>query len=131
MVFLSGDDKNSITFIDCSSLQTLTALQLFHCCSGSSRSRFPHSLLNSQQIVVVSMSYSNRGQYISRTVMLSAAIVGFLFYSLVMSVNSSIVGSSQSSLITKRVGGRCRLYNTHSYNPRMLTVYSSTIEILL
>ncbi len=77
------------------------------------------------------MSYSNRGQHISRTVMLSTAVVAFLLYSLAMLVNSSMVGSSQSIHITKRVGHCCRLYNTHSYNHCMLTVYSSIIEILL
>ncbi len=54
----------------------------------------------------------------SRTIMLSAAaIVVFLFYTLVTSVDLSMVGNSQpNQSIAKRVGTRCRLYITRSYN---------------
>ncbi len=74
---------------------------------------FPHSHLSPQQIVgLSSMRSSSRGQYTSRTVILLNIIVVFLFYSLVTSVDSWIVGSSQSNqnIVTKRVGCRCRLY---------------------
>eukprot|EP01084_Bolivina_argentea_P132154 233195_1 len=51
------------------------------------------------------MTSSSRGQYASRTVILLVIIVAFLFYSLVTSIDSWIVGGSQSNqnIVTKRL----------------------------
>ncbi len=97
---------------------------------------FPRSRLSPQQIVgFILMTSSSRGQYASRTVILLVIIVAFLFYSLVTSIDSWIVGGSQSNqnIVTKRVGCRCRLYIIEPYYPQIANrlLSFSTIGLLL